>query len=194
MMPARVWAMFRRNRLSYAAFCLFGVIVFCSLFAEVIANDRPIVAYYKDRIVLPIIFKYPDSEFNGFLGEADFRDPFTYKQIEANGWMIWPPIRYSYDTFNLDLPTPAPSPPAWLLKPVCAGQDGGTCDRDNWNWLGTDDQGRDVAAGLIYGLRSMFLIGFSATIAFVIIQIAGSWGWLPLSGASGCFLTPATPW
>ena len=74
MMPARVWAMFRRNRLSYAAFCLFGVIVFCSLFAEVIANDRPIVAYYKDRIVLPIIFKYPDSEFNGFLGEADFRD------------------------------------------------------------------------------------------------------------------------
>jgi microcin C transport system permease protein len=80
-----------------------------SLAAEFIANDRPIIASYKGEILLPVFNEYPESKFGGFLARTDFRDPFIQEEVNNNGWMVWPPIRYSYQTVNRELPSPAPS-------------------------------------------------------------------------------------
>src|SRR5690554_3536543 len=97
---------------------------------------------------------YPETEFGGFLPtETSFRDPFIIEEIESNGWIIWPPIRYHYDTINYDLQVPAPAPPS--------GE----------NLLGTDDQGRDVLARLIYGFRISVLFGLVLTIASSIVGV-----------------------
>ena len=80
-----------------------------SLFAEFIANDRPIVASYKGELLFPVFVDYPEEKFGGFLAQTDYRDPVIAKEIDENGWMIWPPIRFSYNTHNLDLPVPAPA-------------------------------------------------------------------------------------
>ena len=156
-----------------------------SLFAEFIANDKPIVASYKGEILLPIFVNYPEEKFGGFLAQTDYRDPFIQKEILAHGWMVWPPIRYSYNTHNLDLPLPAPSKPTWLLTPEeCkrAGQKilktsaaNAGCSGIEWNWLGTDDQGRDVVARLIYGFRISILFGLVlASISSVVGIAAGA--------------------
>ena len=92
---------------------LFGL----SLFAEFIANDRPIIASYKGELLFPTFKDYPESKFGGFLAVTDFRDPVNQDEINAHGWMIWPPIRYSYNTVNLEQPRPAPSPPALDAHP-----------------------------------------------------------------------------
>ena len=113
---------FRRNRRGYWSFWIFLVLFVLSLFAEFIANDRPIVASYKGEMLFPCSSNYPEEKFGGFLAETDYRDPVIPKEIDAHGWMIWPPIRFSYDTHNLDLPAGtadhrlgAPTPPTWLL-------------------------------------------------------------------------------
>jgi microcin C transport system permease protein len=171
---------FRKNRRGHIAFWLFLMLFVLSLFAEFIANDRPIIARYKGEWLYPIFKSYPEEKFGGFLAKTDYRDPVISKEIEANGWAIWPPIRFSYRTHNLDLPVPAPAAPTWRLKDeqcrVIAERQGGKGCRDiEWNWLGTDDQGRDVVARLIYGFRISVLFGLIlASISSVIGIAAGA--------------------
>ena len=160
---------FKANRRGFWAFWLFLAMFLMSLGSEFLANDRPILAYYKGELLAPAFVTYPEEKFGGFLARTDYRDPTIAKEIEAHGWMLWPPIRYSYDTHNLDLPTPAPSPPTWLLskqqcdaaaaKKIAPGELNRGCADIEWNWLGTDDQGRDVVARLLYGFRLSVLFG-----------------------------------
>ncbi|SEP31981.1 microcin C transport system permease protein [Methylobacterium sp. ap11] len=184
-------ASFKANRRGYWSFVLFCLIFVLSLFAEFIANDRPIVASYKGEILFPIVVDYPEEKFGGFLARTDYRDPVIVKEIAEHGWALWPPIRFSYNTHNLDLPVPAPAPPTWRLSDAqCRGvaeKTGGTTCRDiEWNWLGTDDQGRDVAARLLYGFRLSVLFGLTlALVSSVIGVLAGAvqgyfGGWVDL--------------
>ncbi len=186
---------FRRNGRGYWSFWIFSILFILSLFAELIANDRPIMAYYKGEVLFPVVLNYPEEKFGGFLAETDYRDPVIANEISAHGWMLWPPIRYSYQTRNLDLPTPAPSAPTWLLsQEQCApvlqrlypDRPKATCGDLEMNWLGTDDSGRDVTARLIYGFRISILFGLVlASISSVIGIFAGALqgyfgGWLDL--------------
>ena len=137
---------------------------------------------YDGRFYFPAIFTYSETTFGGeFETAADYRDPYLQKMItEKGGFMLWPLIRYSYSTHNLDLPTPAPSKPTWLLseeqcKSVVQRKNLTGCRDLEYNWLGTDDQGRDVVARLIYGFRISVLFGLIlATISSVIGVIAGA--------------------
>lgn len=172
---------FKKNRRGYISFWLFMVLFTATLFAEFIANDRPIIASYKGELLFPVMVDYPEEKFGGFLAKTDYRDPMIRKEIAQNGWMIWPPIRYSYKTHNLDLPVPAPAPPTWLLQDnQCRNvakrlEVGDNCKALEWNWLGTDDQGRDVVARLIYGFRISVLFGLIlATMSSVIGIAAGA--------------------
>ncbi len=165
-MNQRRLANFRANKRGYWSFWIFLVLFVLSLGAEFIANDRPLLVSYKGELLTPVFKNYPEEKFGGFLAQTDYRDQAIAREIEANGWMIWPPIRYSFRTHNYDLPTPAPSAPTWMLPDsVCApiaakrGIENGTCRDIEWNWLGTDDQGRDVLARLIYGFRISVLFG-----------------------------------
>jgi microcin C transport system permease protein len=138
---------FSANRRGYWSLWLFLAMFIVSLFAELIANDRPLIVRYEGHWYLPVFAAYPETTFGGvFPTEADYRDPAVAALIDAKGWMIWPPIRYRYDTINYSLPVPAPAPPS----------------RDNW--LGTDDQGRDLTARLIYGFRISVLFGLTLTL------------------------------
>ncbi|MFK8253795.1 ABC transporter permease [Ancylobacter terrae] len=175
-------ANFRRNRRGWWSFWIFMILFVTSLFAEFIANDKPFLVSYDGGWYVPVLKNYPETTFGGdFETTADYRDPYLRKLIdEKGGFMLWPPIRYSYDTHNLDLPTPAPSPPTWLLteaqcKPVAEkkGYTGNNpCGALEWNWLGTDDQGRDVLARLIYGFRISVLFGLILTAVSSVIGIA----------------------
>ncbi len=176
---------FKANRRGLWAFWLFLAMFLMSLGSEFLANDRPILAYYKGELLAPAFVTYPEEKFGGFLARTDYRDPTIAKEIDAHGWMLWPPIRYSYDTHNLDLPTPAPSPPTWLLskqqcdaaaaKKIAPGEPNRGCADIEWNWLGTDDQGRDVVARLLYGFRLSVLFGLIlATVSSAIGVAAGA--------------------
>ena len=122
----RRWQNFKANRRGYWSLWIFLVLFVLSLFAEFIANDRPIVASYKGEILFPVLVDYPEEKFGGFLAVTDYRDPVIQDEIKANGWMIWPPIRYSYRTVNNDIPQAAPAKPSWLydarraLQPLSA--------------------------------------------------------------------------
>lgn len=144
---ARRWQQFVKNRRAYASLWFFLALFFLSLFAELIANDKPLLVEHDDQWFWPVFNTYLETDFGGdFETEAEYRDPYFAELIEAgDGWMLWPPIRYSYDTINYDLTAPAPTPPS------------------TENWLGTDDQGRDVAARLIYGFRISVLFGLALT-------------------------------
>ena len=176
---------FKANRRGFWAFWLFLLLFLMSLASDFLANDRPILVYYKGELLSPVFVTYPEEKFGGFLARTDYRDPTISREIEAHGWMLWPPIRYSYDTHNLDLPTPAPSPPTWMLsKAQCAaasaqkiapGEANRGCRDIEWNWLGTDDQGRDVVARLLYGFRLSVLFGLIlASVSSVIGVAAGA--------------------
>lgn len=145
---------FKNNKRGYISLWIFlGLFAICA-FAELISNDVPFVVYYKDKFYFPIVSVYSERDFGGeFETEAVYRDPHVEKLIKAHGWMIWPINRYSYDTINYELPQPAPSPPS------------------SDNWLGTDDQGRDVTARLIYGFRLSILFGLSLTIISSLIGV-----------------------
>lgn len=145
------------------------VLFLVTLGAELIANDKPLLVRYDGDFYTPAFKVYPETEFGGdFETEADYRDEFVVELIEEKGWMLWPPIPYSYDTINYNLKSPAPSAP------------------DSDNWLGTDDQARDVMARLIYGFRISVLFGLLLTIGGSVIGIiAGGLqgfygGWLDL--------------
>ena len=189
----RRWENFKANRRGYWSFWIFMVLFIGSLFANVIANDRPLMVKYDGHLYWPVLFNYAETTFGGdFETTADYRDPYIQKQIAAKGGsIIWPPVRYSYDTHNLDLPTPAPSPPTWRLteeqcKAVVEKKGLKGCRDLEYNWFGTDDQGRDVLARLIYGFRVSVLFGLSLTIISSIIGIVAGGvqgyfgGWIDL--------------
>ncbi len=168
---------FKANKRGWWSLWLFLALFVLTLFAEFIANDRPLVVRYKDEWLFPVAVNYPEEKFGGFLATTDYRDPVIAKEIAANGFAIWPPIRYSYRTHNLDLPVPAPAPPTWLLKDeqcraIAERTGGATCRDLEWNWLGTDDQGRDVVARLIYGFRISVLFGLILCAFSSVIGIA----------------------
>ena len=175
----RRWENFKRNRRGYWSFWLFLVLFFVSLFAEFIANDKPFMIRHEGKLYFPAVVTYSETAFGGeFETAADYRDPFLQKLIaEKGGTIIWPLIRYSYDTHNLDLPTPAPSPPTWRLteeqcKSVVEKKSLKSCSDLEYNWLGTDDQGRDVVARLIYGFRISVLFGLILTLVSSVIGVA----------------------
>ncbi len=175
----RRWQNFRASKRGYWSLWIFLVLFVISLFAEFIANDRPLYLRYDGASYFPILFTYPETTFGGdFETAADYRDPYVQKLIAGKGgFMVWPLIRYSYSTHNLDLPTPAPSKPTWLLteaecKPVVERKHLSGCRDLEYNWLGTDDQGRDVLARLIYGFRISVLFGLILTIISSIVGIA----------------------
>ena len=162
-------ANFRANRRGYWSLWLFSVLFVVSLFAELLANDKPVLIWYDGSPYVPILQAYPETAFGGeFLTEADYRDPYVREKIDEKGWMVWPLIAYSYSTVAWDLALPAPSPP------------------DGDHLLGTDDQARDVAANLIYGFRISVLFGLTLTILSAVIGVgAGAvqgfyGGWLDL--------------
>jgi microcin C transport system permease protein len=174
----RRWELFKQNRRGYWSFWIFMVLFLASVFAPFLVNDRPVLVSYKGELLFPTFVDYPESKFGGFLARTDFRDPVNQEEIAANGWMIWPPIRYSYNTVNNELPLPAPSPPAFNLTraEACAkyplGVEDPNCTFGNLNWLGTDDQGRDVVARLVYGFRISVAFGLILTILSSLIGMA----------------------
>ena len=189
----RRWQNFTTNRRGYWSLWVFLVLFFITLFAEFIANDKPLYIRYDGKSYFPVVFTYPETAFGGdFETAADYRDPFLQKLIaDKGGTMIWPPIHYSYDTHNLDLPTPAPSKPTWMLteaecKSVVQRKGLNGCGDLEYNWLGTDDQGRDVLARLIYGFRVSVLFGLVLTIVSSVIGVAAGavqgyfGGWIDL--------------
>jgi len=160
---------FRANRRGYWSLWIFLFLFLISIFAEFLANDKPIFIQYDGHFFFPILVSYPETIFGGdFETEAEYSDPEVQNLIGKKGWSIWPLIPYSYDTVIWDLPTPAPSPPTAQ------------------NWLGTDDQGRDVVARLIYGFRISILFGLLLTLLSSVIGVAaGAWqgyfgGWTDL--------------
>ncbi len=173
-------ANFKANRRGYWSFWIFMVLFVLCLCAEFIANDRPIIVRYKGETLFPVAVNYPEEKFGGFLAQTDYRDPVIEKEIAENGWALWPPIRFASNTINLDLPTAAPSPPTWMLKedicrPIAEKKGGKGCRDLEWNWLGTDDGGRDVLARIIYGFRISVLFGLIlAGISSVIGILAGA--------------------
>jgi len=167
---------FKANRRGYWSFWIFAVLFVLSLFAEFIANDRPIIARYKGEWLFPVLVDYPEEKFGGFLAVTDYRAPVIAAEIRAHGFMIFPPIRFHHRTVQRDLPVPAPSPPTWKLtdeqcRPVAEKRGGKTCADIEWNWFGTDDRGRDVAARLIYGFRISVLFGLILTFASSLIGV-----------------------
>jgi microcin C transport system permease protein len=170
--------MFRRNGRGFWSFVLFAILFLISVFAPLIANDRPMLASYKGELLFPLLKEYPESKFGGFLAVTNFRDPLNMDEINANGWMIWPPLRYSYNTVNQEVPMPVPSRPAILLSAdeACKKYPNGAADAQcvfgNKNWLGTDDQGRDVVARMIYGFRISVAFGLILTFFSSIIGVA----------------------
>lgn len=155
---------FKRNKRAYGAFWIFLMVFGISLLTEFIANDKPIVVYHKGHVYFPFLFFYPETQFGGeFEIEANFKDPYVVQLVQKEGWMIMPPIPYSYDTVNHGLSVPAPSPPSWE------------------NLLGTDDQGRDLLARLLYGYRLSILFGlilafFSSVLGIVAGGLQGYFG------------------
>lgn len=159
---------FRANKRGYWSFWLFLVLLVITSGAELVANDKPIMMKYDGQLYFPVLVSYPETEFGGdFETEAEYRDEFVQELIlgedGTKGWMLWPPIPFSYDTINYDLKEPAPTAP------------------DEVNWLGTDDQGRDVAARVIYGFRlsvyfGLILTGLSAVIGVFMGAVQGYYG------------------
>ncbi|TGN41606.1 ABC transporter permease [Marinobacter confluentis] len=146
---------FRNNRRGFWSLWIFLALFGLSLCAELIANDKPLIVSYQGELYFPVVESVPEETFGGFLPtEADYRDSFISDAIEADGWMVWPPIRFSYNTTNYNLEVPSPAPPSAE------------------NWIGTDDQGRDVAARVIYGFRISVLFGLILTILSCIVGVA----------------------
>ena len=151
----RRWRNFRANRRGWWSLWVFLALFTLTLCAELVANDKPLLVSFDGELLFPVAKVYPETRFGGdFATEAEYRDPYVVELIEEKGWLLWPPIRFSYDTINYDLPVPAPAPPSAV------------------NWLGTDDQGRDVLARIIYGFRVSVLFGLTLTLFSSIIGVA----------------------
>ncbi|MFN0041822.1 MAG: ABC transporter permease [Alphaproteobacteria bacterium] len=146
---------FKANRRGYWSLWAFLAMFLGSLLAEFIANDSPIFVWHDGGAYMPIFKAYPETVFGGeFETEADYRDPAVVALIAEKGWMLHPLIPYGPRTVILDLPVPAPAPPSAA------------------NWLGTDDQARDVLARLVYGFRISVLFGLALTLLSSVIGVA----------------------
>lgn len=140
-------ANFKANKRGYYSLCLFAVLFTISLFAEFVANDKPILMSIDDKLYFPVWFAYSEIELGGVMEtEAEYLDPFVLKLIEENGWAVWPPLRFSYDTIDWDLEPPYPHPP------------------DAEHWLGTDGGSTDIFAKLLYAFRLSVIFGVSLTL------------------------------
>jgi len=145
---------FKANRRGYWSLWIFLALFVFSLLAEGVANDRPLLVRYDGAFYFPIFQAYPETTFGGeFPTEAEYRDPYVQELIDEKGWLVWPLIRYRYDTINYDLGVPAPAPPSAE------------------NLLGTDDQGRDVLARTIYGFRISVLFGLTLTLLSSLVGV-----------------------
>ena len=146
---------FKSNKRGFYSFWIFSFLFIVSIFADFISNDKPLLIKFDQEYYFPIINEYPETIFGGdFETEADYRDPYVIKLIENKGWILMPLIPYTYNTIVRDLNVPAPAPPS------------------KKNWLGTDDQARDVLARLIYGFRISILFGFTLTFFSMIIGVS----------------------
>ncbi|MFO7802980.1 MAG: ABC transporter permease [Desulfovermiculus sp.] len=160
----RRWEQFKRNRRGYWSLYIFLLLFVLSLGAEFIANDKPLLVWFDQALYCPVLASYPETTFGGFFPtEAEYRDPAVQDMIQDKGWMLWPPIPFSYDTVNYRLNKAVPSPPS------------------PENWLGTDDNGRDVLARLIYGFRisvlfGLALTGLSSLVGIVVGAVQGYYG------------------
>ena len=165
----RRWRNFRANRRGYVSLWIFLALFALSLCAELLANEKPLLISYDGGTYVPVLVSYPETTFGGdFPTEADYTDPFVQELIAEKGWILWPPVRFSYDTIIRDLGRPAPAPPSAR------------------NWLGTDDQARDVLARVIYGFRISDIFGllltlFSSLIGVFAGAVQGFYGgWIDL--------------
>ena len=158
------WQRFRHNRRGYWSLWIFLIIFLLSMGAELIANDKPLLVRYQQRWTVPLLFDYSETDYGGALATAaDYQDPWLRQRIEQNGWAIWAPIRFSDRTINFATEVPFPSPPSAQ------------------NWLGTDANGGDVMARLLYGTRISLLFGlmltlFSSVIGIVVGAVQGYFG------------------
>jgi microcin C transport system permease protein len=177
----RRWANFKANRRGYWSLRIFLVILVVTLFAEFIANDRPVLVYYKGELLVPALVNYPEEKFGGFLAQTNYTDPVIKKEIEDHGWMIWPLIPHSPIRAIRDYPTRRapdgqclgfPAPPAWASNAAyCEKPSASYLAFGSRNWLGTDDGGRDVVARVIYGLRISILFALILTSLSTIIGV-----------------------
>jgi microcin C transport system permease protein len=149
----RIWLRFRQNRRGYWSLILFCGLFGLSLMAELLSNDKPLVARYNGELVFPVLHTYSEKTFGGdFDSPADYLDPFIRDQFRKNGnWAIYPPNTYSFNTLNYFAESPNPAPPS------------------SQNWLGTDDRGRDVSARLLYGFRVSVLFALALTFTGVLL-------------------------
>ncbi len=151
---ARRWLMFKKNKRAYWGLMLFGLLFVISMASEFIANDKPILVSYQNHWYFPIVISYPETTFGGdFDTAADYQDPYIKDLISAKGFMVWPLIPYSYHTHISNLSQPAPTPPS------------------RKNWLGTDDQARDVVARILYGFRISILFALSLALGSAAVGI-----------------------
>ena len=147
-------AIFRRNKRGFYSLILFGLIFIVAMSADFISNDKPIMVYFDGKFYMPIYQMVPETDYGGdFETEAIYTDPFVQDLIHEKGWMVWPIVPYGYRAPALDLTAPAPTPP------------------DKYHWLGTDDQGRDVVARLLHGLRLSLIFGLCLTVASSLIGL-----------------------
>lgn len=148
------WQRFRLNRRGYGSLWIFLVIFLLSMGAELIANDKPLLVHYQQRWTVPLLFDYSETDYGGVLATAaDYQDPWLRQRIEQNGWALWAPIRFSDSTINFATQVPFPSPPSAQ------------------NWLGTDANGGDVLARLLYSTRISLLFGMLLTLLSSVIGI-----------------------
>ncbi len=168
----RRWQHFKAHKRGWYSLWLFLLLFFFTLGAELVANDKPLIVKYDNQLYFPVVKRYPETTFGGeFPLQANYKSPYIQQLIEdKNGWILWPPIPFHYSSINYDLQVPAPAPPSAQ------------------NWLGTDDQGRDVLARVIYGFRISVLFALTlTTISAVIGIITGALqgyygGWVDLIG------------
>ena len=158
------WSRFRHNRRGYWSLWIFAVLFALSMCSELIANDKPLLVHFKDRWYVPVLTTYSESDFGGpFATPAEYQDPWLREQIAQHGWAIWAPIRFGANSINFATSTPFPSPPSAQ------------------NWLGTDANGGDVLARILYGTRISLLFGllltlFSSVMGVVAGAVQGYYG------------------
>lgn len=151
----RAWRRFRADRRGWWSLWIFTTLVALSLCAELLSNDRPIVARYEGTTYFPLWNTYPETAFGGdFRTQTDYLDPFIRSRFDTPGnWARYPLNPYRFDTINYFSPSPNPAAPSSI------------------NVLGTDDRGRDVLARLIYGFRVSVLFGLALTAIGVVIGV-----------------------
>jgi len=149
------WGRFRQNRRGYWSLWIFAVLFVLCLCAELLANNKPLVVHYENRWYAPVLFNYSETDFGGPLATtADYQDPWLKQRLEQHGWVLWAPIRFGDSTINFATDVPFPSPPS------------------SQNWLGTDANGGDVLARILYGTRISLLFGLMLTLVSSVIGIA----------------------